>query len=180
MKTPSISSNSVVSRRTPQLLDRVRAVRASVGDSLNDVEFTQLVKQLGLPLEAGFEFLNFSAGFILLAVPQQDLARWYPETGWIVAEKEQIARHIADKHELSFCEPPDETPSCLFPGAEPPDLHHHLELSNRWETVVVAHPYYLKVRLFGATSAILYARTAQSPLRLRAELLHDLAALYRD
>lgn len=180
MKTPDTSCNEVVSRRSTQLLDRVRAIRASVGDSLNEIEFTQLVKRLTLPAEAGFEFLNFSGGFVLLAVPQQDPANWYPEQGWIVAEKEQIARKIADKHELSFCEPPDTTPSSLFPGTEPPELHHHLELNNRWETVVVAHPYYLKVRLFGATSAILYARTAQSPLNLRAELLHDLSALYRD
>ena len=29
---------------------------------------------------------------------------------------------------------------------EPPDVaHHHVEMSDRWQTVIVAHPQYLKV-----------------------------------
>jgi hypothetical protein len=179
MNTSSTPSPEATTESGTHLLDGIRTLRASVGVGLNDDEFTRLLERTPPPTEAGFAFLSFSDGFVTLTVPPQNLANWYPEKGWIVPEKERVARAIADKHELTLCEPPDEIPSSLFPGPESPDLHHHLELSNRWETVVVAHPYFLKIRLYGATSAILYARTAQSPLRLSTELLPDLAALYQ-
>ena len=179
MNNPSAHHADVNDRPGIHLLDTIRAIRAGVGDGLNDDELTRLLRLTLLPGEAGFGFLSFSDGFATLTVPQQDLTNWYPEKGWIVADKERIARAIAEKHQLSLCEPPDETPSSLFPPSDPPNLRHHLELSNRWETVVVAHPYYLKIRLFGATSAILYARLAQSPLQLSSELLQDLSALYQ-
>lgn len=178
MKKTNVSTTVPISKLAGHLLDTVRAVRASVGDGLNDDELTRLLRQKLLPTEAGFGFLSFSEGFVTLSVPEQVLADWYPEEGWMVAEKERLARAVAEKHRLSLCEPPDESPSSLFPPSAPLEIHHHFEFSNQWETVVVAHPYYLKVRLFGATSAILYARLAQSPLPLNPDLLQDLSTLY--
>lgn len=52
-------------------------------------------------------------------------------------------------------------------------------LSNRWETVVVAHPDYLKVRLFGARPDSRYVPDAKQTLPLSHDLLQDLAALYQ-
>ena len=179
MNNPNATHADVNPKPSLHLLDTIRAIRAGVGDGLNDDELTHLLRRTILPGEAGFGFLSYSDGFATLTVPHQELADWYSEKGWIAADKERIAKAIAEKHQLSLSEPPDETPSSLFPPSDPPNFHHHLELSNRWETVVVAHPYYLKVRLFGATSAILYARLAQSPLQLSTELLQDLSALYQ-
>jgi hypothetical protein len=161
------------------LLDTIRALRAGVGDGLNDDELTRLLRPILLPNEAGFGFLSFSGGFVTPTVPQQEQADWYQENGWVAATKERIVRAIAEKHQLSLSEPPDEAPSSLLPPVQPPGLHHHLEFSNRWETVVLAHPCYLKVRLFGARSAFLYTRLSQNPLPLRPDLLPDLSALYR-
>jgi hypothetical protein len=178
MNTPSTPNHEAVFNLGTHLLDSIRAVRASVGDGLNDSELTRLLRWMELPTEAGFAFLSFSGGFVTLAVPRQDPADWYPEKGWITAEKERIARALADKHGLSLDEPPDETPSSHFQGSEALKLHHHLELGNCWETVIAAHPCYLKIRLFEVRSGFLYARTAQSPVPLPTDLLHDLAALY--
>lgn len=153
-------------------------MRASVGDGLNDEELTRLLCEERLT-EAGFGFLNFADGFVTLSVPPQDLANWYPDRGWIALEKERIAKAIAEKHQLSVFEPPDQNTSTLFPPSNPPEIHHHLELSNRWETVVVAHPFYLKVRLFGTKSEFLYNLLVHNPLELRADLLEDLCTLYQ-
>ena len=181
MNQANLSQPNVNIRPEAHLLETIQALRAGVGDGLNDDELNYMLRQILLPSEAGFGFLSFLNGFVTLTVPQQQLTDWYPEqgTGWIVKAKERIARSIAAKHQLSLSEPPDESPSSLFPPAEPAKLHHHLEFSNRWETVVVAHPYYLKVRLFGATSTLLYARLAQNPLRLSPDLLRDISALYQ-
>lgn len=179
MNEPGSIRKVVLPKPSTHLLDSIRAIRASVGDGLNDGELTRLLRQTVLPTEAGFAFLSFSAGFVTLSVPPQDVADWYPEQGWIIPAKEQIARAVARKYRLSLCEPPDESVSVLSPASDSPTIHHHLELTNEWETVIVAHPCYLKVRLFGAVSGIQYARTAQSPLPLGSELLQDLSALYQ-
>jgi len=160
-------------------LDRIKNARASLGDGLNDDEFTRLLRVTASPTEAGFTFLSFSGGFVMLTVPRQDLARWYPDEGWIVAEKERIARGIAEKHGLSLCEPPDLSSNARLSSPDGPTVHHHLELTNQVETVVVAHPQYLKVRLFGAAPAARYRWNGQAPLRLGRALLADLSALYQ-
>jgi hypothetical protein len=167
------------SKPNRHLLDTIGAIRASVGEGLNDDELTRLLLQSVLLTEAGFAFLSLSAGFVTLSVPEQDLANWYPKKGWITSEKEGIAKAIAVKYELLLGEPPDETSSFLFPGSESPNVHHHLELRNHWETIVVAHPHYLKIRLFGATSGSRYVADAKAPLPLSPDLLQDLSALYQ-
>src|SRR3974377_2215684 len=77
------------------LLDTILAIRAGVGDGLNDHELTQLLRDGTLLSEAGFSFLSFSEGIVTLTVPEQDLATWYPEHGWIAPEKEKLARALA-------------------------------------------------------------------------------------
>ena len=179
MKHSTTTNTDVDVQPGAHLLDTIKATRASYGDSLNDQELTSLLWENRLPTEAGFGFLNLSDGFVTLSVPQQDLADWYPDKGWIAADKEHIARVIADKHQLTLSEPPDEPPSSYFPSSNPPDIRHHIELSSRWETVVLAHPHYLKVRLFADPCDCLCARSVRHPLQLSPELLQDLAALYQ-
>lgn len=179
MNNPVAPHPEVVSSPGTHLLDRIAAVRASVGDGLNDDELTRLLQRTGLPTEAGFVFLSFSGGFVTLSVPPQDLVNWYPDKGWIVAAKERVARAIAEKYGLSLCEPPDQSPNFFLPHSDSPTRHHHLELTNQVETVVVAHPQYLKIRLLGATAATRYLRNSQTPLLLGPALLQDLAALYQ-
>ncbi len=180
MNNLSPANPEVTAKATPHLLDTIRAIRASVGDGLNDDELTRLLRESALLMEAGFAFLSFSDGYVTLTVPEQDLANWYPESGWIVPEKERIARAIAEKCGLSLCEPPDHGSSLNSPRSEAPAVHHHLELTNRWETVIVAHPQYLKIRLFGAAPSSRYAMNAQTSLSLGPDLLQDLSALYQD
>lgn len=175
MNTPRITE----SKPTKPLLDTIKAIRATVGDGLNDDELTHLVRQTTLLTEAGFGFLSISGGVVTLSVPHQDLATWHPDDGWITPEKERIARAIAEKHGLSLSEPPDTPSNYLFPCPDEAKVHHHVELSNRWEAIVVAHPHYLKVRMFGATPDSRYAPNAKGPLPLASDLLQDLSALYQ-
>jgi hypothetical protein len=179
MNTRSTSEQAVAACNNHHLLDDIRAIRASVGDGLDDNELTFLLQRRDLPTEAGFTFLSFSDGFVTLTAPQQDPADWYPEKGWIVADKERFARMIAQKYDLSLCEPPDDSLHLLVPPADSPAVHHHLEFSNRVETVVVAHPLYLKVRLYGAMPGARYTESAQIPLVFGSDLLRDLSALYQ-
>jgi hypothetical protein len=163
--------------KNTHLLATIQAIRASVGDGLNDDELTRLLRQSVLT-QAGFGFLSFSNGCVTLTVPEQELADWYPENGWIKPEKERLARAIADKYQLLLCEPPDITTSSHFPPTEAPRTHHHLEMSNRVATIVVAHPHYLKIRLYGSLPAARYVPNGPRPLPLAEDLLQDLAALY--
>jgi len=179
MNDTNTLSADVSFRPSPHLLDAIRTIRASVGDGLNDNELTRFLRDSALPTEAGFAFLSLADGFVTLTVPPQDLTSWYPEKGWIVPEKERIARAIAEKYQLSLHEPPDVDSSYVYPRPDSANPHHHLELGNRAETAILAHPHYLKVRLFGATSPILFARAARLPLLLSPELLPDLSALYK-
>src|SRR5512137_343436 len=119
MNTPHITE----AKPNRPLLDTIKAIRASVGDGLNDDELTRLLRQATLLTEAGFGFLSISAGVVTLSVPHQDLASWHPEKGWIVPEKERIARAIAEKHGLSLSEPPDELPSFRFPSSDAASAH---------------------------------------------------------
>jgi hypothetical protein len=179
MNTLSTSTTQVSSSIAPHLLDAIVAARVSVGDGLTDDEFTRLVRQTGSPNEAGFAFLSYSDGVVTLTVPEQDLARWHPEKGWIAAEKERIGSAIAAKYGLSLHEPPDRGSSYLYPRRGSPKLHHHLELCNQQDTIIVAHPQYLKIRLFGARSGMLTPGRPQVSLVFEPELLQELSALYQ-
>lgn len=176
MNDPCATKTGVVSESGKQqhLLDAIKAIRSEVGDGLNDDEFTQLLLRMELPSEAGFAFLCYCDRFVTLSVPHQDPANWYPERGWILPGKEKIARSIAEKHGLSLCEPPD----MLYPWFRAPNPHHHLQLSNQKEIVIIIHPQYLKIRLFVATSATRSVRSTQKPFFCQ-DLLQDLAGLYQ-
>jgi hypothetical protein len=165
-------------RRNRHLLDTILAIRASVGDGLNDYELTRLLREGTLLREAGFSLLSFSEGMVTLTVPEQDLATWYAEHGWIATEKEKLARALAEKYELSLQEPVNTATSFWDPESGAPVNHHHLELTYCGLTVVVAHPLYAKVRLLGRTSHYRYDWERLSPLALGPDLLQDLAALY--
>jgi hypothetical protein len=179
MKYASTSNPEIISKVNTHLLDTIRSIRLNVGDGLNDDEFTRFLQGTTLPTEAGFGFLSYSEKFVVLSVPKQDLTNWYPERGWITPEKERIAKEIAKKYELSLNEPPDLNYSYVFPQPDSPKLHHHLELSNRRETIIIAHPQYLKICLFGSMPPGLCV-AMQRPLLLGPELLYDLSSLYRN
>jgi hypothetical protein len=179
MSTPNPTETNAASMQGASLLETIKAVRATVGDGLNDDEFTRLLRQTTLLNEAGFGFLSFSGGFVTLSVPTQDKADWYPKSGWITQEKERLAKAIAEKHRLLLSEPPDAPSSFLFPSCDRAESRHHLEFCNRWEAVVIAHPNYLKVRLFGAGPESRCVSGAKNPLPLGPDLLRDLSPLYR-
>ena len=179
MNHPSIPITELSSGPVKHLLDCIRAVQAEVGEGLNDDELTRLLRVKALPNEAGFAFLSYSNSFATLTVPPQELRDWHPEKGWIVPEKERIAKAIAGKYELSLSEPPDQVTNCWFTSSETPPAHHHIELTNGVETVVVAHPHYVKIRLFGAPPGVRYLKNNPTPLFLGPDLLQDLSALYQ-
>lgn len=164
-------------RPNKHLLETILAIRSSVGEGLNDDELTRLLRT-SLLSEAGFGFLSFSKGLVTLTVPEQDLANWYPEQGWIVPQKEKVARAIAKKYELSLYEPVDTTTSFWHPPTGPQVARHHIEMANRWQAVVVAHPHYLKVRALGKSEHHRYNWEELCPLMLGPEILQDLSALY--
>ncbi len=160
------------------LLDKILAIRSSAGEDLSDDELTRLLST-SLLTEAGFGFLSFSKGLVTLTVPEQDLRSWYPEQGWIAPEKEKVAQALAEKYALSLYEPVDTTTSVWHPPTGPLIVHHHLEMCNRWVTVIVAHPHYLKVRVLGRSGHHRYDWQALSPVMLGPEILQDLSGLYR-
>jgi len=174
MNTSSAAAIAPKPIQASHLLQTIREIQSRIGDGLNDSELNCLLQRMDLPAEAGFKFLSYSERVVTFSVPEQDPADWHPENGWIPAEKEGIARTIAEKHNLSLCEPPD----VLYPGNSLPNLHHHLEMCAERETIVVAHPQYLKVRLFMAMDTVRLSRGALRPVPLDLDMLHDLAALY--
>ncbi len=174
MNTLTEPKGHTTAKAGAHLLDTIRDFRITVGDGLNDYEFTRLLEQMELPIKAGFSFLSYCDRFVTLKVPRQRLENWYPDRGWILPAKEQVARLIAETYGLTLCEPPD----AVFPADDSGSPHHHLELNDRRETIVIAHPQFLKVRLFGAPTHNLYSRTVKLPIRLGADLLQDLSNLY--
>ena len=155
------------STTTSNLLETITLLRMTVGDGLNDEEFSRLFLQDVNSGEDGFTFVCLCHGWATFRVPPQNLMRWYPETGWISPAKEAIAKSIAQDCGLSLFEPPDEK----FPFSPAhSEGHHHLEMSRESETVVIAHPRYLKIHLFDSET--------HSPLPLPKDLLERLAALY--
>lgn len=156
------------------LLEEIIRARATVGDGLNDDEFTRLLRRSELPKECGFEFVSFCNRSAMFAVPPQEIKNWHPDQGWIASDKEKMAKEIARKYGLSFSEPPDTS----FASDKSPTRRHHIELTNEWETVVVAHPEYLKVRVFGVTNPRGHGNTTARPLGFGPDLLKDLAKFY--
>jgi len=163
----SNSTDIMTDLTTSNLLETITSLRMAVGDGLNDEELTRLFLQELFPSEEGFTFVYMYKGVATFRVPPQDLLKWYPETGWITPAKEAIARSIAQDYGFSLYEPPDE--KFTFIPAES-EGHHHLELTRGSETIVIAHPRYLKIRLFNSES--------HRPLKLPKDLLERLAALY--
>jgi hypothetical protein len=175
MNSLNTTDSGVAPTAAKHLLDVITAVREKVGDGLNDDEFTWLLQKAELPIESGFAFLSYCGGFVTLSVPPQELANWYPEKGWVMAAKEQAAMTVAQKYGLSLYKPPD----AKFPWHDSTNPHHHFELSNQSEIVIVIHPQYVKVRLFAAAGTSGSARITQMPLLLGPDLLKDLSTLYR-
>lgn len=175
MNTPSTINPPAIAASGAHLLDAIKSIKASVGDGLNDFEFTRFLQNTALPIEEGFTFLCYSDKFLTFSVPAQDLANWHPETGWINPQKELIARAIAKKYDLTLCEPPD----ALHSYADFPNHHHHLEFVDRRETVITAHPEYLKLRLFSGMFGSNYSQSEQRPLSISPDLLKELSALYK-
>jgi hypothetical protein len=165
----------------PKLLRRIVSLRTIVGDGLNDEELTCLLRQEALLAEDGFTFVSLSEGCATFSVPPQEPAKWYRDNGLITPEKEAIARVIAEKCGLSLYEPPNESLPSRSPEFGATRMSHHLELTDDSETIAIAHPHYLKIRLFASAekrSSLL--RGDIRPLRLRGDLLGQLAALYLD
>ncbi|MGZ8901460.1 MAG: hypothetical protein ACXW3Z_15320 [Limisphaerales bacterium] len=158
------------------LVTELMRYRASIGDGLNEVELTEFLKfRLPAPDENGFCFLCCSNGNVTFSVPPQDPAAWYGEHCTISAGKEKLAKEIAEKHQLTLCEPPDK----LQYGSPGPGDHRHLEFANRWRSVAVAHPHYVKLRVSGGGEHEDVVPGSEAAIAQCARLLRDLAPLYR-
>lgn len=159
------------------LIGAIRAARSDVGDALTEVEFTHLLRADGLPAEAGFSFLCLCDGYVTFRVPRHDVATWYAEGGWLAVPKEETARALAAKYGLQMYEPPDDTAhSRHAPGLR--EIHHHIVFGNTTEDLIIAHPRYLKIRVFCTDSATRHLSDAKLALLLGRDLLQDLSALY--
>jgi hypothetical protein len=160
------------------LLETIKWLCARFGDSVTDDELTELLRQTALPTEAGFAFLRFSDGCVTLAVPPQNVSDWYAQSGSFAPLKRWIARIIAQKHGLSVQETIQDASKPLLPPTEVPNVHNHLELNDPSETLVVAHPRFLKVRVFESGLADRDDPDSNKIVPLPPDLLTDLSLLY--
>jgi len=167
----------VPSALTPaaDLASAAMRLRCCIGDGLNDFEFSEFIKSRLAPSADGFSILSFSEGCFTLSVPRQDTRQWYGEKCAIARPKEDQARAIADRHQLTLCEPPDK----LVYGSPGPNAHRHLEFANRWNTVAVAHPLYLKLRVCSGGEHHDAPVDSEAAIAQCARLLGDLTVLYR-
>ena len=156
------------------ILEAVLQLRESVGDGLNDAEFTHFIREKLNCSRSAFSILSCAEGFLTFNVPEQDPADWYSAGHWIAPDKESIAREVAGRYELTLCEPPDKL-GYIIP---PPNAHHHLEWMTRWDSVAIAHPYYLKVRISRPDSRNPLGWTTKGVFAAGSNLLRDLTALY--
>ena len=156
------------------LVTQAMKLRSCIGDGLNDFEFTEFIKSKLGQSQDGFGILSFSEGCLTVSVPAQKPADWYGEKCAIARTKEDAARAIAERHQLTLCEPPDK----LVYGALGPGAHRHLEFANRWNTVAVAHPLYVKLRVCGGEHHNVPV-DSEAAVAQCAELFRDLALLYR-
>ena len=157
------------------LVSAAMHLRCSIGDGLNDFEFTEFIKSRLPSSNDGFGILSFSEGCLTLSVPPQDPTNWYGDKCAIARPKEDRARTIADRHQLTLCEPPDK----LVYGSPGPNAHRHLEFANRWNTVAVAHPLYLKLRVCSGGEHHDAPVDSEAAISQCARLLGDLTVLYR-
>jgi hypothetical protein len=160
-----------------RLLGAIKSIWASVGNVLNDYELTCFLQKSALPSAAGFGFLSFSCGYVTLTVPGQDPENWYAAKGWITPRKANIAKNLAKKYGLLLYEPFDDS-LVLYPELVSPVTHHHLALSDQRQTVIVAHPLFLKICLYGSPPAHVYRQNQRLPLQLGPDLLQDISPLY--
>lgn len=167
---------SLIPNGSPRLLEKIKTIWATLGDNLTDAEFNSYLHHAGLPDEAGFSFLSFFHGHVVLNVPEQDPADWYPAHALIEAGKEKIARAVAKKYGLLFYEPADASPT-LYTGSNV--VHHHFTLADRRQNVIIAHPLFLKICIFGKPQESVYGRDTLFPLPLGPDLLQDLSPLYQ-
>lgn len=167
LKSPP-SNETRKSETAYDLLESIKYIREIVGDGLQDEEFNAFVTQKKLRPEAGFGFLCFHNGCVTFSVPRQDDRAWHPVTGWICHRKEELAEGFGKKHKLSVSEPPDT--SLLFQLPNNAWMHHHFRFYDRRETIVIAHPEFLKIRLYDSDK--------QLPLPRKPGFLADLSALY--
>jgi hypothetical protein len=170
---------AVKQSQTVHLLDTIRAFWMDVGNALSDSELTFYLRDAQLPPEEGFAFLGFADGNVVFSVPKQNPGDWYSTKNWVAPVKENIARAIAKKHHLSLYQPLD-GPFNFYPKSSLGIGHHHLELTDQRQTVIVVHPLFLKVRLFGKCLDHIYGRNPDFPLPLGPDLLQDLSHLYHD
>ena len=156
------------------LVTQVMRLRACVGDGLNDFEFTALAKSKLSADKNGFQMLSLIEGNLTLNVPQQDVVKWYGDKCAIALTQEERARQIAERHQLTMCEPPDK----LVYGSPGPGVHRHLEFANRWRTVAVAHPLYLKLRICGGGDHEDVPAESAAAIAQCERLMADLTTLY--
>ncbi len=168
-RTTTLPGMEVSASRPPSLLETICHLREQTGDGLEDDELSFLIRKRNLPSEAGFSFLCLHDGCVTLAVPEQDENAWHPAPrGFISLQKESVAAGVAKKHQLALYEPPDLPSATFAPRAS--EAHHHIQLADRTETLVIAHPAFLKVRLYSSKTKL--------PIPLSPDLLDDLSALY--
>ncbi|HUA64393.1 MAG TPA: hypothetical protein VME24_01000 [Alphaproteobacteria bacterium] len=159
------------------LLGAIKSIWARVGNVLNDIELTCFLQKTAPSAEAGFTFLSFSCGYVTLTVPSQRLENWYAAKGWITKEKESIAKNLAKKYGLLLYEPLDDS-LVLYPELVSSITHHHLAFSDQRQTVIIAHPLFLKICLYGRPPDHLYWHNLRYPLPLGPDLLQDILPLY--
>src|SRR5689334_14174009 len=118
------SELSISQTSRESIVEKVVRFRTSIGDAVDDEQFTHIAARFFPPQQDGSSFACFSDGCAILNVPAQDLRDWYPGPDWISSIKEQIAKKIADAFELTVCEPPDRRDYIVPPAS----THHHLEM----------------------------------------------------
>jgi hypothetical protein len=165
---------SEASKGGNSLVGQVMRLRACIGDGLNDFEFTAFAKAKLTADKDGFQVLTFMEGGLTFIVPRQDLAKWYGEKCAIARTQEERAREIAERHQLTLCEPPDK----LVYGSPGPGVHRHLEFANRWRTVAVAHPFYLKLQVCRGGDHDDVPAESEAAIGQCERLMADLAKLY--
>lgn len=156
------------------LITQVMRLRACIGDGLNDFEFTAFAKSNLSPDKNSFQMLSLIEGNLTLTVPPQDLGKWYGDKCAIARTQEERARQIAERHQLTMCEPPDK----LVYGSPGPGVHRHLEFANHRRTVAVAHPFYLKLRICGGGDHEDFPAESAAAIARCERLMADLATLY--
>lgn len=172
---PRVFELSVSTSSHETIVEKLLHFRISAGDAVSDEQFTHIAGRFFPPQKEGFSFACFSDGCAVLNVPAQSFDDWYPAGEWISSAKEEIATKIAERFDLCLCEPPDRRDYIL----PPPSTHHHLELISRGESIVVAHPLYLKIRMFSkGNEKIVWGRHEKLPDP--GKIFQELTRLYVD